>query len=40
MTVGWAGKFVKARRGDMGFVSSLMGGPAGAGGEELDGVGD
>lgn len=40
VTVGWGGKFVKARSGDMGFVCSLMGGPAGVGEEEFDGVGD
>lgn len=38
--VGWVGRFVKARRGDIGFVCSLMGGPAMVVEGEMDGVGD
>jgi hypothetical protein len=38
--VDWGGKFLKVRRGDIGVVCSLMGGPAREEGEEADGVGD
>jgi hypothetical protein len=40
MAVDRVGKFVKVRRGDMGVVCSLMGGPAGVGEDGDGGVGD
>lgn len=40
MTARWVGKFVKARRGDIGVVCSLMGGAVGVGEDEVEGTGD
>ena len=40
MTVGWGGKLVKVRRGEIGVVCSLMDGGVGVEGEAVEGVGD